>query len=143
MPGAVRSDRTRPDPPDPRGRQRPMSTPSWSTAPLLQQFEFEMHYSGPVSGPLTLHLSNWAGNELRHRAGYGAGDSKMGTVISFRPELRTGRKSRLIASKPGSATVIILPVIRIERYTQGPACGTEPEPTSSPPRPRRRRAGRS
>jgi hypothetical protein len=67
----------------------------------------------------------------------------MGTVISFRPVLRTGRTAKSIARKSESATVIILPVIRIERYTDEPTTGFGPEPSSSPRRRRRRRATRS
>jgi hypothetical protein len=67
----------------------------------------------------------------------------MGTVISFRPMLRSGRGSRSIARKSESATVIILPVIRIERYTDHPTMGLEPELSSGARRRRRRRAIRS
>jgi hypothetical protein len=57
----------------------------------------------------------------------------MGTLIRF-PELGRGaRSSRLIGGKPESATVIILPVIRIERYPD------EPSETSRSQRRRRRR----
>jgi hypothetical protein len=71
----------------------------------------------------------------------GRGESEMGTVISFRPVLRTGRGSKSIACKSESATVIILPVIRIERYTDEPTRGIEP--SGSPRGRRRRRANRS
>ena len=71
-----------------------------------------------------------------------AGESDMGTVISFPAVGRTVRGSRLIAGKSESATVIILPVIRIERYPDEPAGDFEPEASSSPRRRRRRRATR-
>jgi hypothetical protein len=67
----------------------------------------------------------------------------MGTVISFRPMLRSGRGSRSIARQSESATVIILPVIRIERYTDHLTMGLEPELSSGARRRRRRRAIRS
>jgi hypothetical protein len=66
----------------------------------------------------------------------------MGTVIDFRPVLRTGRAARSIACRSESATVIILPVIRIERYSDEPTTRFEPGPSNSP-RGRRRRASRS
>lgn len=44
----------------------------------------------------------------------------MGTVIGF-PEVGRGeRGGRLVAMRAEPATVIILPVIRIERYTDEP-----------------------
>jgi hypothetical protein len=62
----------------------------------------------------------------------------MGTVISF-PELgRVSRSGKLIGAKTESATVIILPVVRIERYTDEP-----PVPSRSQRRRRRRRASRT
>ncbi len=63
----------------------------------------------------------------------------MGTVVTFpdsRPVARDG-----IDPQTGSATVIILPVVRIERYDEGPPSGLEPSP--SPGRRRRRRATRT
>jgi hypothetical protein len=67
----------------------------------------------------------------------------MGTVISFQAVERTARGSRSIAGKSESATVIILPVIRIERYAEQPAGDFEREASRSPRRRRRRRANRS
>jgi hypothetical protein len=63
----------------------------------------------------------------------------MGTVVTF-PELRrsdpaTGNSRR------GSATIIILPVIRIERHDDEPSDGYSP--ASPAVRKRRRRATRS
>jgi hypothetical protein len=66
----------------------------------------------------------------------------MGSVISFPAVGRTARSSRSIAGKAESATVIILPVIRIERYAEDPS-GVEPQESSGPRRRRRRRATRS
>jgi hypothetical protein len=57
-------------------------------------------------------------------------------VISFPEADRSSRVSRAMASRTESATVIILPVIRIERYTDEPT-GFEPE--ANPSRRRRRR----
>jgi hypothetical protein len=62
----------------------------------------------------------------------------MGLVIGF-PE-RATRVSRTVGTRPESATVIILPVIRIERYTDEPAEGTG---SRSQRRRRRRRTSRS
>jgi hypothetical protein len=112
------------------------------TAPLLQQFEFEIAYDPPVSRPLTLRISN-QGEERSTACGRQAGESDMGTVISFPAAERAVRGSRLIAGKPESATVIILPVIRIERYVDEPTGDFEPTASSGPRRRRRRRATRS
>jgi hypothetical protein len=63
----------------------------------------------------------------------------MGTVIGFpEREQRKSRAKRLIAAKSESATVIILPVIRIERMVEEP----EQSATRSQRRRRRRRASR-
>ena len=67
----------------------------------------------------------------------------MGTVISFPAVEQTARASRSIAGQSKSATVIILPVIRIERYVDEPTGSFEPDASSSPRRRRRRRATRS
>jgi hypothetical protein len=67
----------------------------------------------------------------------------MGMVISFPAGERTARGPRLITGRPESATVIILPVIRIERYVDEPSGDIEPEAGSGPRRRRRRRATRS
>jgi len=63
----------------------------------------------------------------------------MGTVIRFPEPGRATRRGRSIRVKPESATVIILPVIRIERYPDDP---TEPVASRSQRRRRRRRATR-
>jgi hypothetical protein len=63
----------------------------------------------------------------------------MGTIISYpTPE----RRRRSGGHNSGSATVIILPVIRIERHLDQPTGGFEPEMNASPRRRRRRRAVR-
>jgi hypothetical protein len=66
----------------------------------------------------------------------------MGTVVEFPEHGRSTRDGRLIGMRPESATVIILPVIRIERYPDElePADGTA---SRSQRRRRRRRASRS
>ncbi len=64
----------------------------------------------------------------------------MGTVIGF-PELgRSTRDGRVIGMRSESATVIILPVIRVERLEDEPAEGSA---SRSQRRRRRRRASRS
>jgi len=62
-------------------------------------------------------------------------------VNSFPAVERTAKRSS--GDKRESATVIILPVIRIERYVEEPAGGYEPQVASTPRRRRRRRATRS
>ena len=63
----------------------------------------------------------------------------MGTVVTF-PEARSGVREGVDA-QAGSATVIILPVVRVERHDEDPS--GDREPTASPPgRKRRRRASR-
>jgi len=66
----------------------------------------------------------------------------MGTVINFPAARPSARRPRPIADKSESAAVIILPVIRIERYAETPTGDLEPE-ASTPRRRRRRRANRS
>jgi hypothetical protein len=66
----------------------------------------------------------------------------MGTVISFPAVARAVQGARPVAARSISATVIILPVIRIERYTEEPA-GDFRRETTGPRRRRRRRASRS
>ena len=64
----------------------------------------------------------------------------MGIVVTFpaaRPATRDG-----IAAQAGSATVIILPVVRIERHPDQPS-GFEDGAGTAPGRRRRRRASRS
>jgi hypothetical protein len=112
------------------------------TAPLLQHFEFEIAWGPRVSGPLTLCVSNRAGAALRRPAIRGGGND-MGTVINFQPARRTARGPGPMADRSEPAAVIILPVIRIERYAEPPSGDVEPEASSTARRRRRRRAHRS
>jgi hypothetical protein len=66
----------------------------------------------------------------------------MGTVINFPAAQASARRPRPIADKSESAAVIILPVVRIERYADAPNGHFAPE-ASAPRRRRRRRASRS
>jgi hypothetical protein len=67
----------------------------------------------------------------------------MGTVISFPAAAHAGTASRSVVARSEPATVIILPVIRIERFTDQPTDGCEPATSSGARRRRRRRASRS
>ncbi len=62
----------------------------------------------------------------------------MGIVIKF-PDERVGGVER--SARADGATIVILPVVRIERGTDGPSGGLEPG-ASSPGRKRRRRSSR-
>ena len=64
----------------------------------------------------------------------------MGLVIGFPEQGRATRAGRVIGARAESATVIILPVIRIERYDDEPGEGTA---SRSQRRRRRRRTSRS
>lgn len=66
----------------------------------------------------------------------------MGKVIQFPDEAVPARASR--AAQPAStpATVIILPVVRIERLTDDPHNGSRPDAGNGSGRRRRRRAAR-
>jgi hypothetical protein len=65
----------------------------------------------------------------------------MGTVINFPEARRIERTSAQTLATP--ATIMILPVIRIERMTDGPAEQMPPRSDSGTGRKRRRRARRS
>lgn len=65
----------------------------------------------------------------------------MGEVIRFPDDANFGRVGRYVDAHTEPATVIILPVIRIEREAIG-ADGLEPDTGNSPGRRRRRRLGR-
>jgi hypothetical protein len=65
----------------------------------------------------------------------------MGTIISF-PESRRGHDSQASAERHGPATIIILPVVRIERYVDEPSTRLTAGPPT-PSRKRRRRTTRS
>jgi hypothetical protein len=62
----------------------------------------------------------------------------MGTVITF-PAERSGRGSSLPEFRAEHASVVILPVIRIERHDESASGGFEPNPRSTPGRKRRKR----
>jgi hypothetical protein len=66
----------------------------------------------------------------------------MGIVVTFPESRRAIRGSQAGGMHGASATIIILPVIRIERYTDAPSDGRSSGPTV-PGRKRRRRATRS
>jgi hypothetical protein len=63
----------------------------------------------------------------------------MGTVLTF-PAARSSARDGIAPA--GSATVIILPVVRVEHYDDDPPGHAEPT-SSSPGRKRRRRASRT
>jgi hypothetical protein len=65
----------------------------------------------------------------------------MGEVIRFPDEAGCGRAGRYVDANTEPATVIILPVIRIERGPDG-SDGLEPHTGNNAGRRRRRRAGR-
>jgi hypothetical protein len=67
----------------------------------------------------------------------------MGTVISFPALRRDPQASTSGVRRAQSATIVILPVIRIERYVEPPLFDLEPETSRGPRRRRRRRANRS
>jgi hypothetical protein len=70
----------------------------------------------------------------------GGAEGSMGIVVAF-PEARS--VSRDGAERvAGSATVIILPVVRVERYDEDPSGDIEPS-TAASGRKRRRRASRT
>lgn len=66
----------------------------------------------------------------------------MGTIIEFPSGAATRRSGSNMDDAPRthSATVLILPVIRIERYAEEPAGGRGPEEGTAPGRRRKRRA---
>ena len=64
------------------------------------------------------------------------GEGDMGIVIAF-PAERCSVGSGLIEARDDSGSVIILPVIRVERHGENPTDGLEPN--SSSPRGKRRK----
>jgi hypothetical protein len=66
----------------------------------------------------------------------------MGTVVNFPATLRAGRPAKSVVSTSESATIIILPVIRIERHPDAPESSMQSSVGSSPRRRRRSRATR-
>jgi len=66
----------------------------------------------------------------------------MGEVIQFPDEAEPARATRVAQPDATPATVIILPVVRIERLTDDPRNGSTPEAGNGSGRRRRRRATR-
>ena len=66
----------------------------------------------------------------------------MGTVVTFPESRRSARDAYAIGTQNASATIIILPVVRIEHYSDEPSddCSAGPH---APGRKRRRPATRS
>ena len=67
----------------------------------------------------------------------------MGTVVKFPEASSVADEKRAAADQPWSATVIILPVVRIERHYDVPSNGLSAGSGMSSRRKRRRRATRS
>jgi hypothetical protein len=65
----------------------------------------------------------------------------MGTIIEFPADTALRRPGSTMGGAPneGGATVLILPVVRIERDTDGTSDGRGPEEGTAPGRRRRRR----
>jgi hypothetical protein len=65
----------------------------------------------------------------------------MGTIIEFPADAASRRLGSTMvgASREGSATILILPSVRIERETDKTSGGTGPEEGTAPGRRRRRR----
>jgi hypothetical protein len=64
----------------------------------------------------------------------------MGTIIEFPADAASRRPDSTIdGASVGGGTVLILPVIRIERETDGTSGGSGPEEGAAPGRRRRRR----
>jgi hypothetical protein len=81
---------------------------------------------------------------MRHQQWLSAGTEKgtaMGEVIRFPDEAGSVRGGRYVDANNEPATVIILPVIRIERLPDG-SNGLEPDTGNSSGRRRRRRIAR-
>jgi hypothetical protein len=76
------------------------------------------------------------------RVFYRSREEAMGSVVKF-PELsRAVRDENAVVDQPWSATVIILPVVRIERYYDAPSDGLSVSSGTPSGRRRRRRASR-
>ena len=67
----------------------------------------------------------------------------MGEVIRFPDEAGLGRGGKHIDGNTEPATVIILPVVRIERNPDQPSDGLDGGSSAAPGRRRRRRSSRS
>ena len=77
-------------------------------------------------------------NKVLRRGGKGVA---MGEVIRFPDEAGCARGGRYVDANTEPATVIILPVIRVERNPDG-SNGLEPDTGNTPGRRRRRRIAR-
>jgi hypothetical protein len=65
----------------------------------------------------------------------------MGDIIEFPAEAASRRLgSTMAAPRQGTATVVILPVVRIERHKDETSDGSGPEAGAAPGRRRKRRA---
>ena len=66
----------------------------------------------------------------------------MGTIIEFPADAPSRRQGSAmdVAPREGMGTVVILPVVRIERHTDETSGGSGPEEGTAPGRRRRRRA---
>ncbi|MFB9268806.1 hypothetical protein ACFFWD_37805 [Bradyrhizobium erythrophlei] len=64
----------------------------------------------------------------------------MGTIIEFPADAATRRPAMMGAAGEGMGTVLILPVVRIERVTDETGGGRGPEEGTAPGRRRRRRS---
>jgi hypothetical protein len=67
----------------------------------------------------------------------------MGTLVTFPEPVRGPRATEANGNRREPATVIILPVVRIERYGEEPDTEVEPASRARSGRRRRRRASRS
>jgi hypothetical protein len=63
----------------------------------------------------------------------------MGTIIEFPADAASRRPGSVIDGGPREATVLILPVVRIERQSDETSGGSGPEEGTAPGRRRRRR----
>ena len=69
------------------------------------------------------------------------GEIDMGTIIIFPADAALRRLgSTMVAAREGMATIVILPVVRIERHADETSGGSGPEEGTAPGRRRRRRA---
>ena len=67
----------------------------------------------------------------------------MGTIVEFPAGQRPAGGGRYVDASSEPASVIILPVVRIERHPDDPSDGLDGGPYNSPGRRRRRRASRT
>jgi len=70
---------------------------------------------------------------------YSRDESYMGTIIEFPADAASRRPSPIGGTPMGLCTVLILPVVRIERDGDGSSDGKGPEQGAAQGRPRRRR----